>query len=180
MGLGPFLRGGIQPVCIMCHCLRFSCSGEISSPIHCLGMFMKSHMKKKKEKRKSKAALGSNSSFVQYVLRRKRDGELLLLCCWSPAVASASKHFAELQQISRQSPYVVGCMDASHRRRLGAFLAAAEQAQRMSWLILTFCDCFLGFCVCFRSPPLSTQTFHKKKKQQGRRQSINEKDSGQC
>lgn len=33
----------------MCHCLRFSCSGEISSPIYCLGMFMKSHKKKKKK-----------------------------------------------------------------------------------------------------------------------------------
>lgn len=57
-------------------------------------------------------------------------------------------------------------MDASHRCRPQVFFAAVEQAQCMSQLILTFCDCFLCFCLHFCSLPQSTKTFHKEEHEQ--------------
>lgn len=49
MGLGPLQHGRTEQACIIRHCFGFSCTTEISGPIHCLGMFIKSHSEWKED-----------------------------------------------------------------------------------------------------------------------------------
>lgn len=108
----------------MCHCLRFSCSGEISSPIHCLGMFMKSHKKKKVKRLPDKTVLscsmcgegkGTESSCFCAVgvqlwqlpvstslsYNRFPDNHLMLLDVWMPPTGVGFE--SSLQPQSRRS-----------------------------------------------------------------------------
>lgn len=49
MGLGPLQHSRTEQACIIPHCFGFSCTAEISGPIHCLGMFIKSHRECKED-----------------------------------------------------------------------------------------------------------------------------------
>lgn len=111
MGLGPLQHGRIFPSRIICHCLGFSCTAEISSPIHCLGMFMKSHRKSKEDlgltvppcnalrHREGKRERGRESELYLCTVRvqllpvrtspgynRLQDNHLMLLCGCLPPV----------------------------------------------------------------------------------------------
>lgn len=108
-------------VCIMCHCLRFSCSSEISNPVHCLGMFMKSHKKTVKRllyKRVLSCSMcgeGKGSSFFCAVgvqlwelpvstslsYNRFPDNHLMLLDVWMPPTVVGFE--SSLQSQSRRS-----------------------------------------------------------------------------
>lgn len=149
----------------MCYCLRFSCSSEISIPIHCLGMFMKSPpQKKKKVKRLLDNTVlscgmcgegkGTESSCFCAVgvqlwqlpvspslsYNRFPDNHLMLLNVWMPPTGVGLESSSQLQS------------------RRGACHSWAWHSLTASW----------AFVFGFRSPPLSTQTFHKKQQEQAK------------